>query len=104
LLDGGADAIGGEVDTGLSRRLSSAAVGFKGVFGFRAALGAAEVGHEDEAAAAVEDVFDRRQRLGDAAVVGDFSIFDGDVEIDAHQNFLPRTSMSATVFLAMNAP
>ena len=33
------------------------------------------------------DVLDGGEGLGDAAIIGDFSGFDGDVEIDSHENF-----------------
>ncbi len=87
LFDGGADAVVGEFH-GLGEKLGEAGcAGLEGVFGFGSALGSAEVGHEDEASAAAEDVFDGGEGLGDAAVIGDFSGFEGDVEIDSHEDF-----------------
>jgi hypothetical protein len=52
------------------------------------AVGASEVAHEDDGRALVEQVVDRRQRRGDALVVFDFSVFDGNVEVDAHEDAL----------------
>ena len=54
----------------------------------RLALGAAEVGGEDEAGALFEGVLDGGQRGVDALVGGDFLAAGGerDVEIDAHED------------------
>jgi len=51
--------------------------GLEGELGFGAAFGPAEVRHQDEAAAAVDHVADRGQRLGDAAIVGDLRASSG---------------------------
>jgi len=44
------------------------------------------VGHEDEPAAAAEDVPDRREGGADARVVGDLAPLQRDVEIHPHQH------------------
>jgi len=48
--------------------------------------GATEVGHEDEAAAAREDTIDGCECHADSAVIGDMTVFEGDVEVDAHED------------------
>ncbi len=53
----------------------------------RAAFGTAEMAHENEAAAAIQDAFNRRKRLGNAAVIGDPRTVQRDIKIDPHQNF-----------------
>ena len=55
----------------------------------RPALGPAEVRHEDQPPAALDDALDRRHRLHDPAVVGDLPALERDVEIDPHQHALP---------------
>jgi hypothetical protein len=50
-------------------------------------FGAAQVAHQDQAAAAIEHVLDRRQGLDDPVVAGDVAaIVLRHVEIDAHQD------------------
>ena len=46
----------------------------------------AEVGHEDELAAAADDVPDRRERGADPRIVGDLAALQRDVEIHPHQH------------------
>ena len=55
----------------------------------RAALGPAEVRHQDQTPTSVEDSADRRQAGGDAGLVGDLPVLERDVEVDAHQDPLP---------------
>ena len=63
--------------------------GFEGKFILRAGLGAAEVGHEDGFAAAIDNGFDGRNRPANPAVVGDVQLFiQRHIKIDAHQHAL----------------
>ena len=52
------------------------------------ALGAAEVGAEDDPGAALAEVADGRQGLAEAGVVGDAAVGEGDVEVDPHEDAL----------------
>ena len=54
----------------------------------RLALGTAEMGHQDDLAALVGDLEDRRRDALDAGRVGDLPVFDGNVEVDAQQHAL----------------
>ena len=53
-------------------------------------LGPAEVGHEHDRAALVEQVRDRGQGGADARVVDDAAVFERHVEVDAHEHALAR--------------
>ena len=46
--------------------------------------------HEHDLRAALHEIFDGRQRRTNARVVGHDAVFDGHVEIDAHQHALAR--------------
>src|SRR3972149_2483409 len=52
--------------------------------------GPAEVGAEDDAGAAIDQVGDRRPGLADAPVVGDATVLQRDVEVHAAGHPLPR--------------
>ena len=54
------------------------------------ALGPAEVGHEHDRTALVEQVGDRGQGGADARVVDDTAVFERHVEVDAHERALAR--------------
>jgi hypothetical protein len=58
----------------------------EGEFGILFAFGAAQVAAEDDARALGEEVFDGGEGFGDAAVVGDLAVFDGDIEIAADED------------------
>ena len=54
----------------------------------------------DYGSTVVQKIFQSFEGFADTFVVGDLSIFiEGYVKIAANENFLPRTSMSSTVFL-----
>ncbi len=53
-----------------------------------AALGTAEVRHQDDATATIEHGAERGQGLADATLIGDGPVFDGDVEVNPHEHAL----------------
>ena len=69
----------------LMMRATSAATGFSDFFRV-AALRPAEMREQDDLAALVGDLGDRRRRALDAGRVGDDAVLDRHVEIDAHQD------------------
>ena len=80
LFGGKADGVVGEFD-GLVQKLAKAiGDGFERIFRF------GQVRHEDQAAAALDDTFDRWQSLSDSTIIGDPAVFDGDVEVHAHED------------------
>lgn len=83
-LDLGADAVGGKGDGLAQQALELGDDGLEGVLGVDGAVGAAEVGHEDDGLGAiVEGVLDGRDGADDALVVCDFLVLvEGDVEVD----------------------
>ena len=44
--------------------------------------------HQNERGSVLEDVFDGRQGGGDPRIVGDFSVGEGHVEVDAQEDAL----------------
>jgi len=85
----GVGAVGGEGDRFAEHFGEVFGDGLEAEIGFIAFFGrAAEVAHQDEAAAVVEDVFDRGEGAGDPGVVFDDPFFDRNVEVHAHDNAL----------------
>jgi len=84
LLDLFADTVLGKDDLLPELRLELRHDGSEGVPGVGLAVGATEVGHEDDAFCAVVDgVFDGRDGADDTLVVGDFLVrVEGNVEVD----------------------
>jgi hypothetical protein len=71
---------------GLAQKLAQAiGAWLEAAFGIVGAVGAAEVAHEHELAALVDDLLDAGQGRADAAVVGDLAALQGHVEVDAHE-------------------
>ena len=54
----------------------------------RPALGPAEVRHENQPPAAIDHALDRRQRLRDPPIIGDFAAIERHIKIAAHQHAL----------------
>ena len=54
------------------------------------AVGPAEVRHQDHTRLPLQEILDGRNRLTDACVVDDMALLDGDVEVHANQDALPR--------------
>jgi len=84
LLNLFADTVLGQDNLLAELRLELGHDGGEGVLGVGLAIGAAQVGHEDDAFCAVIDgVFDGGDGADDALVVGDFLVgVEGDVEVD----------------------
>ncbi len=77
-------------------------MGLQAVFRVHLALGAAQVAHQDDGSALVEQVLNRRQRGAHARVVGDRAgSSSGALKSTRTSTRLPRTSMSRTVALSM---
>src|SRR5256714_6857318 len=89
-LDRGTDAVL-QVGHGASHELAEPLRQRRGPVGVvDLAVGAAEMGDQDHAGTALEQVLDGRERLADAGVVDDAAILDRDVEVDADQHALAR--------------
>ena len=84
LLNLGADTVRSEDDALAELLLELAGDGLQGVLGIGRAVGAAEVGHEDDGLGSiVEGVLDGRDGADDALVVGDvLVVIEGDIEVD----------------------
>ena len=63
-------------------------------------LGTTEVGGNDGKTAVTDDVLDGGDGLTNAEIVGDFAVFEGNVEIDANENAL---AIEVEVFYGFNA-
>ena len=50
--------------------------------------GTSQVAHEDDASVLGENLLDGGQGRADSQIVGDGSVFEGNVKVDAHQDFL----------------
>ncbi|POR33511.1 Uncharacterized protein TPAR_06301 [Tolypocladium paradoxum] len=87
-LDLGADAVRGKGDLVAEQLLELRDDGLQRVLGVDLAVGAAEVGHEDDGlGAVVEGVLDGGDGADDALVVCDLLVFvEGDVEVDLNQD------------------
>ena len=72
----------------LTTSATAAATGLQRERLVRLALGAAEMGHEDDLAALVGDLADRRRDALDAGEIGDPPVFDRNIEVDAQQDAL----------------
>ena len=88
------DGIGCEVDRAAQQFLQTDSNWLQavlGVFGRVFPFGAAEVTHQDDSPAAIENGLDRREGFGDTSVVGNLlPIIQRDIEIAAHQHCQPR--------------
>lgn len=84
LLDLGADTVVGEGDLLADELLKLSNNGLQRVLLVDLAVGAAQVGHEDDGLGAIVDgVLDGGDSTGDALVVGDVLVsIEGDVEVD----------------------
>lgn len=86
LGDFGADNIGEKGDV-LDEELGQASGdGGESEFGVFLAFWPSEVAAQDDACALGEEVFDGGEGFGDAAVVGDVAVFDGDIEIASNED------------------
>ena len=56
--------------------------------GLHLTLGAAQVAHQDEGGPFVQDVLNRRQCRADPGVIGNRTVLQGNIEIDAHEHAL----------------
>ena len=83
-----ADAVGGESDRPFDHVRHRRGDGLEGEGWVGLALRAAQMGHEDDFAALVGDLEDRRRDALDAGEIGHPPVFDGDVEVDAQQDAL----------------
>jgi len=89
LLDLGADRVGGEGDALAEELLELGNDGLQRVLGVDLAVGASEVGHEDDGLCAMVDgVLDGGDGTDDALGVGDLVTVEGDVEVDANEDAL----------------
>lgn len=91
LLRGLADAVVGEGDLlAVQELLELSRDGLEGVFGVGLAVGAAQVGHQDDSLGAILDgVLDGGEGADDALVVGDLGVgllVEGHVEVDADED------------------
>lgn len=87
LLDLGTDAIGCKSDALAEELLELGNNRLQGIFRVGRAVGAAEVGHEDDRLGAIiESVLDGRNGADDALVVGDGGAVEGHVEVDLEGN------------------
>ncbi len=79
------DLVGTELD-GLAQKLAQT-IGARLEAAFRivGAVGPAEVAHEHELAALIDDLLDAGKGGTNAAVVGDLPALEGHVEVDAHE-------------------
>ena len=82
----GADAIGGEPDRPAESSATRRGDRPQRIGRVGPALGAAEMGEQNDLAALVGDLADRRQHALDARCVADFAVFHGNVEVDAQQD------------------
>ena len=87
-LDLASDDIGGELDGDAEQLLELLGDGGHGEVGVLLSLRAAEVAHDDEAGTLLEDVLDSGQSRLDPGVVGDDTVLEGNVEVDADQDSL----------------
>jgi hypothetical protein len=82
-----------EEDRLIDQRMQIIADRSKRIFGHRLALRSAEVRHQNRFRFLLAEIIDRRQRLANSSVVGDFNfvavLLNRDVEIDAHQDAFP---------------
>jgi len=82
----GPDAVGGELDGPAEQRDQPPGHRTQRVLLVRAALGASEMGHQDDARAALDQQTQRGQRRDDPGVVGDHPVGERNVEVRAHQH------------------
>ena len=89
-LGRGADAVVGEGDGATQEALELGGDGTERELVDALAVGTAQVGHQDDAGAGLEDVADAGQGRLDALGVGDGArlLVLGDVEVDAHEDAL----------------
>ena len=59
---------------------------FEAHLGIGLALGAAEMGDQDQSGAVAQGILNGRQSFADASVVHDAAVFERDVEVNAHQD------------------
>src|ERR1700730_6594843 len=84
----GADAIGRERDGPLQKFFEFLRGGRQGILWLRATLRPAKVRGEDETSSLVNGETQRRKGFADARVVGDETVLDRDVEVDADEHAL----------------
>jgi hypothetical protein len=90
-LRGLADDVAGQLHVDAEQLAEAGGDGSQRVLGVDLALGAAEVGHDDDAGAGVAQRGQRRERGADAAVVGDVLLsVQRDVEVAADEDPLAR--------------